>query len=361
MPYILSSGIHCAEHSCTQSNIQRLVYDLFPLKEIEKKRLLPIFEHAEIEKRQFAVPLNWFKDKHGLQERNELYHDQALKYSIGAVRSCLSNQEMLSENISVKNIDHILFVSSTGISTPTLDAYLMNELEFDENTRRTPLFGLGCAGGTSGVAKAQEWLLGHPEKNVLVVCVELCSLTFQREDSRISNFVGTALFGDGASSVLVIGDHSPLRQKAKVPLAKILDTSSRTKRHSTDVMGWRVIDTGFEVIFNKSIPRLVKDFWSVHAKEFVHKQGWEISEFPFIIAHPGGRKVLEGYRDVFNLEERVLEIPKKVLRSHGNMSSPTVHFVLHETLKKQPAKGTRTIMTSLGPGFSSEIISLEWM
>lgn len=361
MPYILSSGIQYADHSCTQSDIQKLVYDLFPLKENEKRRLLPIFENAEVEERQFAAPLDWFKDKHGLQERNELYHNQALRYSIGAVQSCLSNQGMLSENISTKNIDHILFVSSTGISTPTLDAYLMNELGFDENTRRTPLFGLGCAGGTSGVAKAQEWLLGNPEKNVLIVCVELCSLTFQPQDSRVSNFVGTALFGDGASAVLVIGDQSPLREKAKVPLANILNTSSRTKRDSTDVMGWRVIDTGFEVIFNKSIPRLVKEFWSVHAKEFVEQQGWEISEFPFIIAHPGGRKVLEGYREVFNLDERVLEIPKKILKYHGNMSSPTVHFVLHETLKKQPPKGTKTIMTSLGPGFSSEIVSLEWM
>lgn len=361
MPYILSTGIHCADHSFAQSDIQKLVYNLFPLNEKEKKRLLPIFEHAEIDERQFAAPLDWFKDDHGLQERNELYHSQALQYSIRAVQSCLSNEAMLSGNISPKNIDHILFVSSTGISTPTLDTYLMNELEFDETTRRTPLFGLGCAGGTSGVAKAHEWLLGHPEKNVLIVCVELCSLTFQPEDSRVSNFVGTALFGDGASAVLVIGDQSPLRQKAKVSLAKTLKTSSRTKRHSTDAMGWKVIDTGFEVIFNKSIPRLVKEFWSVHAREFAEEQGWKISEFPFIIAHPGGRKVLEGYRESFNLEEQVLEIPKKILKSHGNMSSPTVHFVLHEALKKQPAKGTRSIMTSLGPGFSSEIVSLEWM
>ncbi|SFJ99299.1 alkylresorcinol/alkylpyrone synthase [Halobacillus dabanensis] len=361
MPYILSTGIRCADHSFTQSDIQKLVYNLFPLKEKEKKRLLPIFENAEINERQFAAPLAWFKDEHGLQERNELYHTQALQYCTQAVQSCLTNEEMLSVNISPELIDHILFISSTGISTPTLDTYLMNELKFDENTRRTPLFGLGCAGGTSGVAKAQEWLLGHPEKNVLIVCVELCSITFQPGDSRVSNFVGTALFGDGASAVLVIGDQSPLRQKAKVPLAKILKTSSRTKRYSTNVMGWRVIDTGFEVIFNKSIPRLVKEFWSVHAREFTENQGWKISEFPFIIAHPGGRKVLEGYREAFNLNEQALEISKNILKRHGNMSSPTVHFVLHEALKKQPVKGTRTIMTSLGPGFSSEMVSLEWM
>ncbi|MGR9049974.1 type III polyketide synthase [Halobacillus faecis] len=359
MPYILSSGVQCADYSCNQSDVQKLVYELFPLKDHEKKRLMPIFEHANIETRQFAAPLEWFKEDHGLEERNHLYHTKALSYSLQAINSCLMN--VPGDNKFIKeNIDHIIFVSSTGISTPTLDAYIMNELGFREDTKRTPLFGLGCAGGTSGIAKAYEWLLGHPDKNVLVVCAELCSLTFQPKDARVSNFVGTALFGDGASAVLVAGDHSSLLEKTKHPLPKIINSSSKTKAHSTDVMGWRVVDTGFEVIFNKSIPRLVKEFWSVHAEEVVRSNDWLIEELPFIVAHPGGRKVLESYEEVFNLKEDALNIPKSVLSSHGNMSSPTVHFVLHEVLKTQHGKGTKSIMTSLGPGFSSEIVSLEW-
>ncbi|MGP4060014.1 type III polyketide synthase [Halobacillus sp. H74] len=361
MPYILSTGIKVADFSYPQATIQQFVYDLFPLKRHEKKRLLPIFEHAEIDKRQFAAPLKWFHKPHGLKERNDLYHEKALQYSIGAIRSCLSNEELLEQHISPASIDHILFVSSTGISTPTLDAYIMNELGFRESTTRTPLFGLGCAGGTSGVARAYEWLLGNPEKNVLVVCVELCSLTFQPDDSSVSNFVGTALFGDGASAVLITGDNSQLLKQRTGAVPAILNSNSRTKRHSVDVMGWKVVDSGFEVIFNKSIPRLVKEFWSLHAEEVVHQNGWTIDEFPLLIAHPGGRKVLEGYEEVFKLKEGVLEIPKQILANHGNMSSPTVHFVLHEAMNKHLEKGTRTIMTSLGPGFSSEIVSLEWM
>lgn len=361
MPYILSSGIQRADYAISQSEVQRMVYDLFPLKEHEKKRLLPIFEHAEINERQFAAPLEWFQKNHGLKERNELYHVKALDYSIGAIESCLSDERTLETKVAEDEIDHILFVSSTGICTPTLDAYIMNEMGFRECTKRTPLFGLGCAGGTSGVAKAYEWLIGQPDKNVLVVCAELCSLTFQPEDSRISNFVGTALFGDGASAVLVIGDDSPLRNKAKVPLARILNSSSKTKHNSTDVMGWRVVDTGFEVIFNKSIPKLVRDFWSLHAKEVVTENGWNIHELPFIVAHPGGRKVLEGYQEIFDLKATVLDIPRKVLAEHGNMSSPTVHFVLHGVMDIKPKRGTKSLMTSLGPGFSSEIVSLEWV
>ncbi|CDQ19550.1 15-methylpalmitoyl-4-hydroxy-2-pyrone synthase [Halobacillus karajensis] len=360
MPYILSSGIQCAEYPCLQTDVQKLVYDLFPLKENEKKRLLPIFEHANIEERQFAAPLSWFKEPRGLEERNTLYHHKALKYSIEAIQSCLSGNH-LSEEVPPYDVDHIIFVSSTGISTPTLDTYIMNELGFRDDTKRSPLFGLGCAGGTSGLARAYEWLIGHPSQSVLVVCVELCSLTFQPEDSRVSNFVGTALFGDGASAVLVVGDKSKWLKRSKRSLANILNASSKTKQNSTDVMGWRIVDTGFEVIFNKSIPKLVRQFWSMHADEVIKRNGWAIQELPFIIAHPGGRKVLEAYQEVFNLGEKVLDIPRKVLACHGNMSSPTVHFVLHEVLSNQPGKGTKSMMTSLGPGFSSEIISLEWM
>jgi len=361
MAYILSTGLQEAEYEYSQDTVQSLIYNLFPLKSHEKKRLLPIFEHAQIDKRQFSASMEWFEDPHGLKERNELFHEKALKYAKGAIKSCLSNLQFLKQEVSPSMIDHIIFVSSTGINTPTLDTYFFNDLNFKETVKRTPMFGLGCAGGTSGVARAFEWLQGHPEKNVLVVCVELCSLTFQLTDQRVSNFVGTALFGDGASAVLMSGERSKLREMACLPTAKVLNSSSRLKPFSTDVMGWRVVDTGFEVIFNKSIPKLVKSFWSLHMKDVLAENLWESNELPFIVAHPGGRKVLEGYKEVFELSDHTLKFSENVLRNHGNMSSPTVHFVLNEAMASEPEKGTRSCMTSLGPGFSSEIVSLEWV
>ncbi|MGI8315309.1 type III polyketide synthase [Halobacillus mangrovi] len=361
MPYILSTGIQQADHTYAQTDIQNIVKELFPLKPHEINRLLPIFENADINERQFAMELDWFKEEHGLAERNKVYHEKAIQYAKSAVENCLSDERFLSGEVEPSMIDHVIFISSTGISTPTIDAYLINELKLKDSVKRTPIFGLGCAGGTSGVAKAYEYLLGHPEENVLIICVELCSLTFQHDDSRVSNFVGTALFGDGASAVLMAGDHSLIKGMSESSLLNVYSSSSRIKPNSTDVMGWKVVDNGFEVIFNKSIPRLVKDFWSVHMADVLKENRMEAKELPFIIAHPGGRKVLEGYQEIFDLPKRTLEISKNVLRNHGNMSSPTVHFVLYEAMLTVPEKGTKSVMTSLGPGFSSEIVSLEWV
>ncbi|MYL19375.1 naringenin-chalcone synthase [Halobacillus litoralis] len=360
MPYIIATGTACAEYACPQEDVQQLVEQLFPIKPHEMKRLLPIFEHAQVEERQFAQPLAWYKKKHGLKERNDLYVNKALQYSLEAVRNCMS-QAFGEREFDPSLIDHIIFVSSTGIATPTLDAYIMNELHLKESIKRTPLFGLGCAGGTSGVAKAYEWLLGHPDACVLVVCVELCSLTFQLEDATTSNFVGTALFGDGASAALVTGDGWKQNEQVDYTVPSILSSSSKTKWNSEDVMGWRVVDNGFEVIFKKSIPRLVKDFWSVHVDEVLAQHQWNVSELPFLVAHPGGKKVLEAYEEVLHVEGSVLNASRNVLARHGNMSSPTVHFVLERIMEQRPERGTRSLMTSLGPGFSSEIISLEWV
>ncbi|TGB04577.1 type III polyketide synthase [Halobacillus salinus] len=360
MPYILSSGVKEAEYSFSQPAVQELVYKLFPLKDHEKKRLLPIFENAQITSRQFAAGLDWFNKPHGLAERNHIYMEKAVEYAKSAVESCLSHSSFMSHSVAPEEIDHIIFVSSTGIATPTVDTYLINDLKFKDSIKRTPLFGLGCAGGTSGVSRAYEWLKGHPGQNVLVVCVELCSLTFQVEDRRVSNFVGTALFGDGASAVLMAGDESPLLKNAKAPI-RLGETSSRIRRDSMDVMGWRVVDTGFEVIFNKSIPRLVKDFWSHHMRDALNEKNWTTDNLAFVVAHPGGRKVLEAYQDLFQLSDEALKHSRNVLARHGNMSSPTVHFVLHDAMLDRPERGTKSMMTSLGPGFSSEIVSLEWV
>ncbi|MBA2173924.1 naringenin-chalcone synthase [Halobacillus locisalis] len=359
MPYILSSGIKEAEFYFDQQTVQELVYELFPLKDHEKKRLMPIFENAQINQRQFAASLDWFKLPHGMRDRNELYMEKSIQYAKDAIKSCM-HSDLLRSSIAPEKIDHIIFVSSTGIATPTIDTYLINELGFKDSVRRSPLFGLGCAGGTSGVARAYEWLKGHPDKNVLVVCVELCSLTFQATDRRIANFVGTALFGDGASAVLLAGDESELLEQSS-SLVQLGEGSSRIKRDSIDVMGWRVVDHGFEVIFNKSIPRLVREFWGQHMKDTLEERQWAAQDLAFIVAHPGGRKVLEAYQELFHLPDRSLTYSRDVLARHGNMSSPTVHFVLHAAMMDRPKSGTKSMMTSLGPGFSSEMISMEWV
>ncbi|MFD2925759.1 type III polyketide synthase [Halobacillus naozhouensis] len=360
MSYILSAGIQTADHHYTQSEIQELVHRVFPMTNHEKNRLMPIFENANIETRQLSAQLSWYEKGHSLKESNDLYQASALRYCEQAIRKCLSSRDFLKQSVAPNLIDHIILVSSTGISTPTLDAYLIDQLGCKQSIKRTPIFGLGCAGGTSAVAKAHEYLQGAKKSNVLVVCVELCSLTFQSNDKSVSNFVGTALFGDGASAVLMAGESSPLigQQTATVP--KVEQVSTKTKPHSQSVMGWNVVDTGFEVVFNKSIPNLVRNFWLDHVQEFLQQTDWGIEEIPFLVAHPGGKKVLEAYEEVLNVPNRALAFSQKILKDHGNMSSPTVHFVLEQAMKSKPDRRTRSFMASLGPGFTSELVSLEW-
>ncbi|WP_173916342.1 type III polyketide synthase [Halobacillus sp. Marseille-Q1614] len=360
MAYIISCGIKEANHSYSQQEVQHFVEKVFPMSFLEKKRLMPIFENAAIDFRQFACPLDWFKHAHDLQEVNELYQETSLKYSEEAVQNCLTSN-LLKERIEAAEIEHVIFVSSTGISTPTIDAYLIDRLGMNEYVKRTPIFGLGCAGGTSGVAKAFEWLKGNPASNVLVIAVELCSLTFQHNDRSVSNFVGAALFGDGASAVLLAGENSPLLRKASVSLPRVVEASTKTKPHSQSVMGWKVVNTGFEVIFKKSIPKLVRTFWKEHVDYCLTRSGWKIEDIPFVIAHPGGKKVLESYLECLDLNPAVLEHSRNVLKEHGNMSSSTVHFVLEKVLHENQPPGTRSLMTSLGPGFTSEVVHLEWM
>ncbi|MFC7320651.1 type III polyketide synthase [Halobacillus campisalis] len=360
MAFILSCAHHEADYNYKQEEIQNFIQETFPMDSLHKERLLPVFQNTEINNRQLAFPLQWYQTEKTLEEVNELYCEKAIEYSEKAIMNCLKNQVLLKRPISASEIDHIIFISSTGISTPTIDAYLMDKLDFSEQTKRTPLFGLGCAGGTSGVAKGYDYLKGAPDKNVLVVCVELCSLTFQHRDISVSNFVGSALFADGASAVLMAGEESELLKEKAESAPRVLGASTRTKPHSQSVMGWKVVNTGFEVIFKKSIPKLVRSFWKDHMKDCFLEYNVEPSEMPFIVAHPGGKKVIEAYIESLEIDTKALDYTKEVLSNHGNMSSPTVHFVLERIMVNNPPQGTKSFMTSLGPGFSSEIVSLEW-
>ncbi|SEA63246.1 alkylresorcinol/alkylpyrone synthase [Thalassobacillus cyri] len=360
MAYILSIGKSEPPYEISQTQVKGLVESLFPLTERDKKRLLPVFDNSMIEKRQFVVDQEWFKQPHGMRERNEIYIQEAYRHSLRAIDECLENELFLTGTVCFKEIDMIIFVSTTGLATPSMEARVMNARSFREDVKRVPLFGLGCAGGVSGLARAYDWVKAYPDKNVLVINVELCSLTFQKTDSKKSNFVGTALFGDGVSAVLVAGSQSELLGKKKQTTPVMGGTSSKTKKDSIDIMGWEIKDNGFEVIFNKSIPHLVKDFWKTHVQGFLVEWGMHQEELPFFVAHPGGKKVLEAYEEVLQLDQEAFRESYHVLAKHGNMSSVTVCYVLYEYMKSFPDAGTKSLMAALGPGFSSELISLEW-
>lgn len=365
MVYIASVGLGIPDVTLHQEDAKQLMKEIFQKEEEKVKRLLPIFDNANIKTRQLARQIEWYKQPRQLKERNAIYKEQAIKLSLQAIDECIYNQQ-LHEKIPYEAVDLLVFVSSTGMSTPSIDAYLINERPFKESIVRMPLWGLGCGGGAMGISRAVEWLQRHPTKTALIVCAELCSLTFQHDDVSTSNIVGTALFGDGVAATLLVGEHSPYQQDVAQMKLKVETTSSYIKKGTTEIMGWQVTNTGFEVIFSKRIPRLVKSIWQQHFQQFLEQLNINIENIYSLVAHPGGRKVLEEMESVLGGKADLIKHSYDVLKYHGNMSSATVMYVLKRhietTVNNQLNKPNKwVIMSALGPGFCSELIAMRWV
>ncbi|MCM3762064.1 type III polyketide synthase [Alkalihalobacillus oceani] len=361
MPAIASVSSYTPSYQLDQETTTEFARELFAESYQDIERLLTVFSNGQIEKRQFAVPIDWFRKDHSLQERNDLYIQLATEYSVEAIKGCLAHPRFLQSEIAVNEIDAIILVSSSGMATPSLDARIMNKLPFSAHTKRIPLWGLGCAGGAMGMSRAFEFCRAYPEANVLVVCVELCSLTFQRNDRTKSNLVGTSLFADGTACALVIGDDSALRPQIRQDsVPNIIATESTLMPDSEDVMGWDVKDSGLHVVFSRSIPSIVTKWLRPVVEGFLQKEDVTVHQLSAFIAHPGGRKVLEAYSEALGLAPELLEASAQVLKLHGNMSSPTVLYVLENVLASPKKAGEYGLMAALGPGFSSELLLLQW-
>lgn len=364
MVYIGSIGLGIPPNNMPQNEVKQLIQSIFEAKTRKMNRLLPVFNNAKVNQRQFVVSDQWIKEDHTFAEANEHYFTFAKKLSLQAIDRCLQGENTLHQTIPYEAIDLIVFVSSTGIVTPSLDAYLINERPFREDVIRMPLWGLGCAGGAMGLSRAAEWIRLHPTKNALIVCCELCSLTFQKEDMSTSNIVGTALFGDGVAATLLIGSESKYKHYLPTQKLKLGNTSSYTQKNSTNVMGWNVTANGLEVIFSKRIPKLVNTIWKKHVEAFLKEMNQSIQNLSIILAHPGGRKVLEEMESALTIDKKLLSYSYDVLANHGNMSSSTIIYVLKKWLEERVNKSfseKKGILSALGPGFSSELLFVEWV
>ncbi|CDQ39849.1 MULTISPECIES: type III polyketide synthase [Virgibacillus] len=361
MTYICSAGVGIPKYHMEQAEVKQIVQKIFNQSKRHVSRLLPVFDNAQVDERQFVVPPNWFLEEHSFKERNELFIKLAKSYIIEAMDDCLDNSAFLTESVAYEDIDMIIFVSSTGIATPSLDVHVMNERPFRQDVKRMPLWGLGCAGGAIGLARVHDWLTANPDKSALIICCELCSLTFQKGDIKKSNIIGSALFGDGISAVLAVGEKSTLIQNKKGPIPRLLHSHSYTKKNSISVMGWDITDSGFEVIFSKSIPALVETFWREHLEKFFREYHLSPENIDHFIAHPGGKKVIDAMGNVLQVDLNKFKHSIGILRRHGNMSSGTVLYVLREWMQEPIQENTKSIISALGPGFSSELLLMEWI
>lgn len=316
-------------------------------------RYLPVFEHAQIDSRSMAAPAEWFQTRRSFKECNDLFIRNALELGGRAARECLARA-----GLEPAAVDHLIFVSTTGMAAPSLDALLINELGMGVHTRRTPIWGLGCAGGVGGLARAYEYTLAYPAQRALLVGVELCSVTFQWDDRSKRNLIAASLFADGAAAVLVEGAQAagPAPAADAPPRPSLLGTRSTLWPDTREIMGWDMVDTGMQVVFSSRIPSIVQALMRDNVAEFLQGHGMTIDDISHWVLHPGGAKVISAYQSALGIDPERLAHTRAVLRRCGNMSSVTIFFVLEEFLRHgAPAPGEYALLAVLGPGFSCEL------
>jgi len=331
-------------HVFHQEDIEAASKKVFADRAGAFERMRPIYRNAGIETRYSCVGLDWYLKDHGWQERNDLYIQNAIKLIRKAAEECLEKAGLLPADV-----DGIAVVSTTGIATPSLDALLLEELPFRRNTKRLPIFGLGCAGGVLGLSRVAELVRAQPGSRWLFIVVELCGLTFRSGDLSKSNIVATALFGDGAAAMLV--------ESTEGSGPVIGRGGEHTWPDSLDVMGWQLRENGFSVLFSRDIPELVMNRFPDALNSYLEENNLTMAAIDHIVPHPGGAKVLTAMTEALELPADALQYARETLRDCGNMSAATVFFVLERSLAAG-AKG-RLLLSALGPGFTAGFNVME--
>ena len=347
-PVVKAVGTAVPPYALAQYKARQFAAEMFDGKIKNLEKLLDIFENASINTRYFAKPPAWYKEERSFREMNEIFAQEALELSLKASRCAIERAEIKKDDIGM-----VVFVSSTGIVTPSLDAKIIEELNLPSQTKRLPIWGLGCAGGVAGVARAAELSLSLNGKAVLLVAAELCSLTFQRNDYSKSNLVATSIFADGAAAAVIT--HEPCGKKLS-----LYGSHSMLFQGTEDIMGWDVVDTGLKVRFSRDIPALVRQNLPQVLSNAANEWGITIKDLVHYVVHPGGTKVLTAYAESLGISSGRLYSAQKILNDYGNMSSATVLFVLERFLEVTPATGDFGVMLALGPGFSAEQVLFKW-
>jgi alkylresorcinol/alkylpyrone synthase len=349
MPYLVDVVSAPPEYVVPQAVAAAFAREMFRDSVPHLERLMRIFENTGIETRRICRPVELYRHSHTLGESSAAYVDAATSLCASAGRAILDRA-----GLEPGAIDRIIYVNTTGLATPSLDARLTNLLGLRHDVRRTPIWGLGCAGGAAGLSHAYDHLVGHPRERVLLVAAEMCSLTLLRDDPSPSNVVATALFADGAAVALLCGDEV---NDGGYPL---LASRSTLYPDSLDVMGWNVVSHGLQVVFDRSIPQIVR----CHAKRelgaFLATEGLEQDSIVEFLFHPGGPKVLAAYAEAYGVDGDRFSWSRGTLREFGNMSSVTVLYVLERYMAAHPpGRGGHAVVSALGPGFASESLLMQ--
>jgi alkylresorcinol/alkylpyrone synthase len=311
-------------------------------------RLAQIQRNELVGGRHLALPIEAYETLRGFGAANAAFLRCGLELGERAIRDALAGAAL-----EPGAVDAIFSLSVTGIAAPSLDARLANRLGLRSDVKRTPIFGLGCVGGAAGIARAADYLRAFPRETALVLSVELCSLTLQRDDASMANVIASGLFGDGAAAAVLRG------AEAAGSGPRILATRSVFYPHTEDVMGWEVGDGGFRVVLSAEVPRIAGGL-RPDVEKFLAEQGLALADVGVFVCHPGGPRVLEAIERSLSLAPDALARSWEHLARVGNLSSASVLFVLGDALAEPHAPGTVGLLLAMGPGFCSELVLLQW-
>lgn len=314
------------------------------------ERLESLHRNALIGGRHLALTLAEYERLESFGDANDAFVRSAVDLGGEAL-----GEGLRAAGLAPADVDHLFFVSTTGVAAPSIDARLANRLGLRPDLKRTPIFGLGCVGGAAGVARLADYLRAFPEGVAALVAVELCSLTLQRQDLSIPNIIATGLFGDGAAAVVMAGEKRP----AAGP--RVIATRSILYPATEHVMGWKVTGDGFAVILSAEIPDVVRRHMRCDVDGFLSDHGLTRGQIASYVCHPGGPRVLEAFQEALELPREAFAVTWDCLNRLGNLSSVSVLLVLEQTMRtRRPAPGSYGLMLAMGPGFCSELVLLEW-
>jgi len=354
-PAIAAVGRALPPHRVEQETLIEAFRALWARQHFNLERLEDLHRAVRVGGRNLALPLDQYPALDTFQKRNDAWIRAARDLGAEAMKRALE-----AARLPLDSVDHLFFVTVTGIATPSTDALLVNALGLREDLKRTPIFGLGCVGGAAGIARAADYLRAFPDQVAVLLSVELCSLTLQREDLSIPNIIASGLFGDGAAAVVLEGGG---RSPARARFPRVRATRAVFYRDTERIMGWDVVDTGFKVVLSARVPVLVRERIRGDVDAFLAAHGLDRSRIKHWVAHTGGPKVLRAFEEALELPERALERSHRALEETGNLSSASVLFVLGELMDEEgepPREGDLGVLLAMGPGFCSELVLLEW-
>ncbi|WP_415958592.1 type III polyketide synthase [Streptomyces sp. 021-4] len=337
-------------HRHTQREVTDIVAATCLPPGADRRVLDRLHGNARVRTRHTALPLESYRDLDGFGAANDVFIRSAVDLGGQVVRGALR-----AAGLRPTDVDLLMFTSVTGIAAPSVDARLVARLGLRSDVKRLPVFGLGCVAGAAGVARVHDYLLGRPDDVAVLLSVELCSLTFQRQDVAPANLVATALFGDGAAAVVALGG------RRAVAGPEIVATRSRMYPETEHVMGWSIGSTGFSVVLDPAVPDVVRQYLADDVREFLDEHGLKPKDIAHWVCHPGGPKVLETVTEVLDLPEGALDVTWRSLADVGNLSSASVLHVLRDTIEhRRPEPGTPGLLLAMGPGFCCELVLLRW-